>query len=145
MREAVIIRIENTDEGTFGVMAFGREHCRSLELPWRNNRRQVSCIPPGRYRCVMVTSPRFGRVYHVRDVPGRSAILIHSANLAGDERRGWTTQLQGCIAPFDRPGKLRNNTGDLQRAGLVSRPAVTRLNAWGGGQPFDLLIKDFDA
>lgn len=143
MREAVLIRIESTDEGTFGVLAFGRESCRSLELPWRDNRRQVSCIPTGRYRCEMRSSPKFGRVYCLLNVPGRSNILIHSANLAGDVRLRWDAQLQGCIAPFDKPGRLRNKAGEWQRAGLVSRPAVTRLNAWGGGQPFDLLVKDF--
>jgi hypothetical protein len=143
MREVVIIRIEDSDEGTWGVMVFGQEHCRTLELPWRNNRRQVSCIPPGRYRCVMRSSSKFGRVYQALGVPDRSGILFHSANLAGDVRLGWSSQLQGCIAPFDKPGRLRNNAGEWQRAGLVSRPAVTRLNAWGGGQPFDLLIRDF--
>lgn len=143
VREAVLIRIEHTDEGTFGVLAFGREHCRSLELPWRDNRRQVSCIPTGRYRCSMVNSPRFGRVYGVRDVPGRSSILIHAANLAGDVRLRWDTQLQGCIAPFAKPGRLRNRVGEWQRAGLVSRPALTRLMAWGAGADFDLIVRDF--
>lgn len=143
MREAVLIRIENTDEGTFGVMAFGADHCRSLELPWRNNTRQLSCIPTGRYRCAPVSSSKFGRVYAVLDVPGRSGILIHSANLAGDVRLRWDTQLHGCIAPFDKPGRLRNKAGEWQRAGLVSRPALSRLIAWGDGRPFDLLIRDF--
>ena len=144
MRQAVLVRIEYTDQGTFGVLAFGQDHCRSLELPWRSNRRQLSCIPPGIYRCAMVNSPRFGRVYHVQDVPGRSAILIHAANLAGDVRLRWDTQLQGCIAPFDKPGRLRNKAGEWQRAGLVSRPALTRLNNWGAGQPFELHIREFD-
>lgn len=143
MREAVLLRIEHTDQGTFGVLSFGASTVRSLELPWRSNRVQRSCIPQGRYRCAMVRSPRFGRVYGVHDVPGRSHILIHAANLAGDIERGWETQLHGCIAPFRTHGRLRTATGRMQRAGLVSRPALTELMAWGAGQPFDLLIKDF--
>lgn len=142
MPEAVLMRIESTDEGTFGLLAFGPHRLRSLELPWRGNRRQRSCIPQGRYRCRMVTSPKFGRVYQVQDVPGRSAIFIHSANLAGDVDQGWDSQLHGCIAPFQTPGRLRNTAGEWQRAGLVSRPAVTRLVAWAGGAEFDLLVKD---
>lgn len=138
------MRIEHTDEGTFGTLSFGSSWVRSVELPWRDNRRQRSCIPEGRYRCEVVTSPRFGRVYGLQNVPGRSHILIHSANLAGDVDKGWETQLHGCIAPCRLLGKLRTKTGRLQRAGLVSRPALTELMAWGAGQPFDLLIKDFD-
>ena len=130
----------STDQGTFGVLAFGGQVVRTLELPWRNNRVQRSCIPPGSYRCSMVQSPRFGRVYGVHNVPGRSAVLIHSANLAGDVDLGYTTQLQGCIAPCMRVGSMRNNAGQMQSAGLVSRPALEQLHAWAQGLPFTLEI-----
>lgn len=143
MREAVLLRIESSDEGTFGILSFGAEWVRTVELPWRNNRVQRSCIPQGRYRCQMVTSPRFGRVYHVTNVPARSHILIHSANLAGDIEKGWETQLHGCIAPCLSLGYLTTKTGRKQRAGLVSRPALTKLMAWGAGLQFDLLVKEF--
>lgn len=143
MRELVVIRTEQTDEGTFGVMAFGSEQCRSLELPWRNNRRRVSCIPPGRYRCAPISHRRLGRVVSVLDVPGRSGILMHSANLAGDEELGWQSQLEGCIAPFERAGRMRNRSGEWQRAGLVSKPALNRVLDWADGKPFDLLVRDF--
>jgi hypothetical protein len=143
VREVVLVRIDSGDQGTFGVLAFGRDSCRSLELPWRNNRRQVSCIPTGRYRCTAATHSRMGRVYRVHDVPGRDGVLIHSANLAGDVRLRWDSHLQGCIAPFDKPGMLKNKVGEWQRAGLVSRPALSRLIAWGAGQPFDLVIREF--
>lgn len=135
-----LTRVEQTDEGTFGVLTFGTNACRSLELPWRDNKRQVSCIPEGVYRCVITRSPRLGRVYGLLGVPGRSNILIHSANFGGDKSLGWDTQLQGCIAPCERLGSLRNTKGQFQRAGLVSRPAVTRLMSWAAGQPFDLEI-----
>lgn len=135
-----LIRSESTDEGTFGSLVFGGHACRSLELPWRENARQISCVPTGTYRCVIVRSPRMGRVYGVLGVPGRSNVLIHSANLAGDKALGWDTQLQGCIAPCLRTGSLVNSRGRLQRAGLVSRPAVTQLMTWAGGEPFNLEI-----
>lgn len=140
IKRARLTRSESTDEGTFGVLVFGGHSCRSLELPWRDNRPQVSCIPVGTYRCSIVRSPRMGRVYGVHNVPGRSSVLIHSANLAGDVTRGWDTQLHGCIAPCERLGGLRNSAGHMQRAGLVSRPAVTRLMEWAAGEPFDLEI-----
>jgi len=137
---AKLARNPGTDQGTFGVLTFGGRTVRTIELPWRNNRVQRSCIPPGVYRCQIVHSPRFGRVYGVTNVPGRSAILIHSANLAGDVAMGYTTQLQGCIAPCLRVGVMRNKTGQMQAAGLVSRPALAMLTEWAAGKPFDLEI-----
>lgn len=133
-------RTPSTNQGTFGVLTFGTQTVRTLELPWRDNRRQVSCIPPGSYRCSIVQSPKFGRVYHVTSVPGRSAILIHAANLAGDAAMGYTTQLQGCIAPCLKTGVMRNKAGFLQTAGLISRPALNQLTAWAAGNPFTLEI-----
>ncbi len=139
---AVLCRSPSTDEGTFGVLAFGGQVVRSLELPWRNNTRQKSCIPAGIYRCAIVQSPKFGRVYEVKNVPGRSAVLIHSANFAGDADLGYTTHLQGCIAPCEQVGFMKNAAGRMQRAGLVSRPAVSRLMSWAAGQPFELEITE---
>lgn len=133
-------RQPSTDQGTFGVLTFGARTIHTVELPWRDNRRQRSCIPPGAYRCALVQSPRFGRVYGVANVPDRTHILIHSANLAGDVDLGWTTQLHGCIAPAMRVGAMRNNKGRMQAAGLVSRPALDAFMAWAAGRPFTLEI-----
>ena len=72
--------------------------CHSIELPDRNNERNYSRIPAGKYRCVWHRSPRFGWVYLVTDVQGRSHILTHSANWAGDSRKGYRCDLNGCIA-----------------------------------------------
>jgi hypothetical protein len=138
--KAILRRQPSSDEGTFGVLSFGGQTVYSLELPWRDNRRQKSCIPFGSYRCTLVQSPKFGRVYEVTNVPGRSAVLIHPANFGGDADLGYTTHLQGCIAPCERIGLMQNKAGRMQRAGLVSRPAVSRLMSWAAGQPFELEI-----
>lgn len=138
---AQLRRLPSTDQGTFGTLRLGGQVLRTLELPWRDNRRQRSCIPPGSYRCALVQSPRFGRVYGLANVPGRSHVLIHAANLAGDVELGWSTQLHGCIAPFLREGLMRNTAGVMQRAGLVSRPAFTALMEWADGRPFTLEIE----
>lgn len=137
---ARIQRGASTDHGTLGRLSFGATVLHALELPWRDNRRQRSCIPPGLYRCALVKSPRFGLVYGVQDVPERSHVLIHAANLAGDVDLGWQSQLQGCIAPCMRHGRLRLADGRWQAAGLVSQPALRTLTNWAGGKPFDLEI-----
>jgi hypothetical protein len=64
--------------------------CKTLELPWRENRREVSCIPEGEYVLKHRQSKKYGKHLHIKHVPGRSYILIHSAN--------YFHQLLGCIA-----------------------------------------------
>ncbi len=61
----------------------------TLEEPWRNNERKISCIPEGVYTCVPHHGMKFNRVWHLQDVPGRTAILIHSGNSTAD--------IEGCI------------------------------------------------
>ena len=135
-----LVRGPSTDQGTFGRLVFGGQMLHTTELPWRNNTRQLSCIPPVAYTCALVNSPKFGHVYGVQAVPGRSHVLIHAANLGGDTAQGWSTHLHGCIAPAEKLGAIRIPSGRMQRAGLISRPALRRLMAWAGGQPFTLEI-----
>ncbi|MCH8556910.1 MAG: DUF5675 family protein [Balneolia bacterium] len=58
--------------------------CRTLELPWRENKRTVSCIPAGRYQAMRHQSPRFGNCILLFGVKGRSEILIHYGNFFHD-------------------------------------------------------------
>jgi hypothetical protein len=64
--------------------------CFTLELPWRNNERKVSCIPTGEYDIVTRWSQKYTNHLHILDVPNRDFILIHEAN--------FVRQLEGCIA-----------------------------------------------
>ena len=93
--------------GTFSLWTVdARPFCYGVELPWNDNRRGLSCIPPGEYEAELYESPKHGRVYQLIDVPGRSNIQIHAANFGdlrdkdGDgDREG--NQLEGCLAPGD--------------------------------------------
>ena len=67
----------------------GAHLCYTIELPWRDNHPRVSCIPVGTYIFDAYESPKHGQVWMARNVPGRSAIEVHNANLA--------RQLEGCI------------------------------------------------
>jgi hypothetical protein len=69
--------------------------CKTLELPWKENQRNISCIPPGpgekaEYMVVKMqpTVKRNYVYFHVLDVPGRDAILWHPGN--------YTSQILGC-------------------------------------------------
>ena len=140
MKTVTINRGPSTPEGTFSTLHFGSRVIQAVELPWEGNTRGESCIPTGKYRCELTDSPKFGEVYMVKDVPGRSHILIHSANFGGDEDSGFQTQLEGCIAPCLFTGYLINKHNTMQKAGLDSRKALAELMAWTAGEPFELTI-----
>lgn len=140
MKRATLARADSTDQGTPGVLTFGTEVCRTLELPWRDNKPQRSCIPTGTYSLLWLRSPKFGFCYHVLSVPGRANVLIHAANFAGDVELGWVSQLHGCIAPCLRLGMMRPAGHAMQMAGLVSRPALERFQDWGNKDDITLEI-----
>lgn len=134
---AVLQRHAGGDEGTPGVLTLGEHRWYTLELPWRGNTRSKSCIPSGTYRCGPVNSPRFGDVYGVHDVPGRSHILIHAGNHAGDVDIGLRSDVEGCILLGTIAGSLWG-----QRAVLRSRIAVTAFLAAAGGREIELEIRE---
>ncbi len=63
----------------------------TMEKPWKDNARNISCIPEGTYDVVPNNSPTFGESFLVKDVPNRSHILFHGGNYVDDT--------QGCILP----------------------------------------------
>jgi len=71
--------------------------CKTIELPWKENARQISCIPgQGKsYKCIQIVSPSKGTCFHIQDVPGRDAVLIHKGNYA----TGRKVDTLGCILP----------------------------------------------
>lgn len=78
---------------TIGRLRCGDFQCFTLELPWRDNARGISCIPAGNYSARLYDSPRHGMVALLDGVPGRSMIEIHAGN--------YTTQIEGCILVGD--------------------------------------------
>lgn len=116
----------------------GQKVCYMLELPDRNNRPNLSRIPPGRYLVRYLprsASGKYRDVYHVTEVPGRSGILGHPGNVAGDKTKGYRTHSWGCLLPAIRLGRLYG-----QLAGLASRAALRKLHAVTGRQDFYLEV-----
>lgn len=90
----------------------GKFICCTIELPWKNNEKSVSCIPEGKYLLKKRYNRKFQWHIEVVDVKNRSFILLHPANNAQRE-------LNGCIAPvtkFSGPG-----------LGLQSKQAFVKL------------------
>lgn len=74
--------------------------CVTIELPWLNNQREISCIPDGTYELVKHVSPAWGNCLKVMDVPGRTDILFHAGNYAASlNPRTGRPDTKGCVLP----------------------------------------------
>ena len=99
--------------GTNGKLeTAGQFICNTIELPWHNNLKMLSCIPEGKYFLHKRFSSKFSWHIEILDVPNRSSILFHPANNARKE-------LNGCIAPVTKI----SGAG----LGLMSRKAFRKL------------------
>jgi len=67
--------------------------CRTLELKWMGNVRDLSCIPEGKYKVEKNIRPSGKPGLWIKDVPNRTSILIHSGNFAS----GNAPDIEGCI------------------------------------------------
>lgn len=133
-----LTRIARKPGYTIGRLCYnGRRICDTLEPRWRDLRgkgRKVAgqtAIPEGRYRMLIVRSPKFRRwLPLLLGVPQFSGILIHPGNTVNDTR--------GCIL-----------VGDNTREGWLdnSRAALTRvMNVLGSRQEDEKMwieIRDF--
>ena len=95
-----LIRDIDTGNETLGRLYCDDEWmCYTIERPWKDNERRVSCIPEGTYP---LTTKEYGRFYEryklpipiLKNTEPRSEILIHPANYA--------RELAGCIAVGDK-------------------------------------------
>ena len=78
----------------------------TLELPWKNNKKDVSCIDSGYYTNVKQFSStgKLGKRLEIPNVPGRTGILFHVGNYPKDT--------EGCILVgeySDEPDYIKNS------------------------------------
>ena len=90
----LLIRDTFSENSTMGELFLnGERMCDTLELPYKDNQRSISCIPSGEYKVRMRYPRESGtREYlHllIKEVPNRDYILFHRGNTAKDTR--------GCI------------------------------------------------
>ena len=137
METVNIFRLRRSDQGTEGLLVSGEFNCRTLELPWRDNKKNISCIPPGEYKVEIRISPKYGRIYWIRDVENRTYILTHSGNWAGDKYKGYKTHVAGCILLGKKRGFLQG-----QVAVLNSRIAVRQFMEHMEYETFKLRIQE---
>lgn len=134
MKRFLLVRTKTGYDGTFGHLLHGDFAVVSLELPWRDNKPHLSCIPVGIYNVEPDDTGKH-QYYRILDVPGRGNVEMHPANWAGDTTKGLLSDLKGCIAFGLRRGKLNN-----QECILDSNIAFSRLSLYIGSEGFSLEI-----
>jgi len=93
MNTAYLIRTYKTDH-TAGIFVLSDGNkvlftCNTLELPYLENKNNISCIPADTYNVVPYSSAKFPNTYQVQNVSGRDKILIHKGNTKANT--------EGCI------------------------------------------------
>ena len=129
----LIIRDEFTDISTIGKLFLdGEIFCYTLELPYRDNQRSISCIPAGEYKVRMRTAKESATRYYlhllIEDVKDRTYILFHRGNTAKDTR--------GCVLVGQSRQQNRVNNSTLAMDLLMKE--IVNL----GGTNINLIIKN---
>jgi len=120
--DVILKRFIHEDKQTLGDLFVkdGEEEifsCKTLELPWLDNQVRVSCIPEGKYTARKRNSPKYDDHFHIRDVPGRTYILIHHGN--------YYTDILGCVLVGTSHTDINN---DGLRDVTASRNTMKKLN-----------------
>lgn len=133
--EVKIVRTFPSDKQTLGKLFVINGdmiefECHTLELTWKDNKKDVSCIPTGTYRIKKRFSEKYKEHWHVQDVPERDMILIHFGNFNKDTR--------GCIL-------VGLGLADINKDGYLdvteSKMALERMNNILIGDEYQLTIK----
>lgn len=136
LKVVTIKRTHKISDGTFGIMDIeGIPMYTTCELPWKDNREDISCIPPGEYACELSFSSKFNmKLYHVLGVPNRTNVMIHVGNTVHD--------ILGCILIGLQFGLLQfQDKGEVY--GIISsRPALIQFMTKMAEKPFTLVIKE---
>jgi hypothetical protein len=130
-----IIRYLSSNEGTLGILIAPGFFCFVLELPNRDNAPNISRIPYGTYSVKVRWSEKYGKHFWVTKVEGRTFILMHPGNYAGDRYKGFLTHSWGCILLGIKHGRMAG-----QRAIFRSREACYNFMKAMNGKSFELKI-----
>lgn len=127
----ILKRIAMLPSATFGVLLWQDiPFAVTIERPWLNNQKGISCIPAGKYVCKRFSSPKHPDTFEVTEVPNRDAILFHTGNFVSDSH--------GCIIVGEQFGIVDGNP-----AIMVSKQGFAEfLQLTSGLASFELEIKE---
>jgi len=114
----IIISRWYTPDSTLGRFNLNGFHGFSLELPWDNNTKDISCIEEGEYPYFLRTNSKNGIVLELRNVEDRTNIQVHSGN--------YTRQILGCILVGDGIKHLdKDNIPDVTNSRNTLRKLIS--------------------
>ena len=126
----LMIRDTFTDKSTLGKLYFdGEFYGHTLELPWKDNEKRVSCIPKGVYEVKKRHTEESKYKYehlHILDVENRELILMHVGNYPKNSK--------GCI--------LLGNTRALNFVGESRKAFYKLMYDLGSFEKIELIIKN---
>lgn len=103
-----------------------------IEPPWKNNERNISCIPEGEYGAIVIDSPTFKRkVILLENVPDRSLIEWHPGNNFHHTK--------GCFIPGSA---INDIDGDNYFDVTNSKKTMDRIISLVGGDNITIKIKN---
>jgi hypothetical protein len=106
-----ITRLEYGENETIGVLQlFGKVLCYTLELPWKDNKQNISCIPTGKYKCIVAKYKGKDR-WLIQNVPNRDGIFIHEGNVH--------SEIKGCVLIGSGIGYLNDDRAVLGSANAM--------------------------
>ncbi len=125
----------NKDDGkeTLGTLTITQNNgdiwsCSTMELPWKNNQHDISCIPTGTYQCTW--SP-FHDTFHyeLQGTSPRTGIFIHPMN--------YYTDSEGCIGLGQPAGDInKDNEQDISN----SQATIAKFESFFNKKPFTITI-----
>lgn len=128
----LLVRDTFTKESTIGELFINGERiCDTLENPWLDNQRRISCIPEGEYPVRLRYPKESGTKEYlhllVQDVPDRDMVLVHIGNLP--------SHTQGCL--LVGLGTQQNVVNNSRLAMDLLMKEILNL----GGENINLIIK----
>ena len=114
MKVVELIRLEESNQGTFGILKIEKQvFCYTLEPPALLNKVNKSSIPIGQYVCKKIPHPTYRLTYEVLDVPERTKIYIHPGN--------FVSNTEGCIILGQSIDNLRNRRAVLNSGATFAK------------------------
>jgi len=133
-KEMIIKRVWETEYSTYGNIidkTAGMIFALTIELPWKENQPNISCIPAGKYTCCRCWYNK-GKyeTFQIMNVSNRTNIKFHIANKTGRKKRKIKTDLLGCVGigeSFDPVWTIKGWVSGILQSGKGFKEFMSRL------------------